>query len=133
MLNHKKLQCQKGLTLVEILAAIVILSIVLLSFSSFFLQSAKNTKYNEKKLTAIEIAEEVVADIRTISDISSLDNFSKISTDPNPIEYENNTTYLPHKVKVKVEDGPVGNLMKATITVSSDENRKQFTTEMYFE
>ena len=46
-----KIRCQneKGLTLVEILVAITILSIVLITFSSFFLQSAKHTNSNKRE------------------------------------------------------------------------------------
>ena len=50
----KKQIHEKGLTLVEILASIVILAIVLIAFMSFFTQSAKFTKFNDEKLTAVQ-------------------------------------------------------------------------------
>lgn len=119
----KKLFNQKGLTLVEILAAIVILTIVLLSFSSFFIQSAKNTQYNKEKLTSVEVAEEVVAEVRNGYFIAS-----------------EKQTRNGYEVEIIITDGPdssLPNLKKAEIKVKPDNTtgtkKSPFTTEMYFE
>lgn len=53
------LKNEKGLTLVEILASIVILSIVLTSFYGLFIQSAKFNKVNEDSLIASNLANRV--------------------------------------------------------------------------
>ena len=53
-----------GLTLVELLVTIVILSIVLVTFMSIFPQSMKLSKTTEEKLAAINIAEIVLSDFK---------------------------------------------------------------------
>lgn len=115
-----KLQNEKGMTLVELLIAIVLLGIVLVSFMSFFTQSAKFTAHNNEKLTAVQVAEDVIAEVRQ-------GNLNIPSS-----KYEN---YI---VTIKVINGPLyTNLKKAIITVKSDSTRdlknKDFVTEMYFE
>ena len=118
------IQNAKGLTLVEILAALVILGILLISFSSFFLQSAKNTKYNEEKLTAIDLSEEIVADIRR-----------------NPEMYKDLKVYIYNetpsvKAIITVEEGPTERLRKANINVipsNNSEIKHDFMTEIFFE
>lgn len=112
---------ENGLTLIEVLASIVILSIVLISFSSILLQSVKHTKYNEEKLTAVDIAEEVVGMMRGTKS-------TKVDV----------TKYLetPFDIVTTCEEGPVG-LSKATITVEAKENKTQkqspFVTEIYIQ
>lgn len=117
----------KGLSLVEVLASIVILTIVLISFSNLFLQSAKHTKFNKEKLTAVQVAEDVVAKIR-IGEYSD-----EIVGSDFPV-----SGYPGYKVTIKIESGPSGvNLNKAVITVSSNSEtgikKSSFKTEMYFE
>ncbi|CAM3109086.1 type II secretion system protein [Filibacter tadaridae] len=114
-------QDEKGVTLVEILAALVILSIVLVVFFTFFLQSAKFTQHNKEKLTAVEVAEDVVADVRNWK---SKENGKYV-----------NNSYDGYDVNIVIQPGPAG-LQKARITVEtfSKEGIKEssFTTEMYF-
>src|SRR5690606_7901361 len=76
----KRIKNNKGLTLVEILAALVLLSIVLITFMSFFTQSAKFTAHNQETLTAVQIGEQAVSDIRgleTIFDIATAKKYEK--------------------------------------------------------
>lgn len=54
----------KGFTLIEILVTLVILSIILLSFMSFFSQSSLFTQKNNEKLTAINLAQETIVTIK---------------------------------------------------------------------
>lgn len=65
MISH--LNCRnwnKGFTLVEILVTLVILSIILLSFMSFFSQSSLFAQKNNEKLTAINLAQETIVSIK---------------------------------------------------------------------
>ncbi|WP_226677437.1 type IV pilus modification PilV family protein [Mesobacillus jeotgali] len=55
-----KLGNQNGLTLLEVLLSIVILSIVLTSFAGFFSQSALFVKKNEEKLSTSQTTQKVV-------------------------------------------------------------------------
>lgn len=114
------MQNEKGLTLVEILAALVILGIVLVSVMSFFTQSAKFTAHNNEKLTNVQVAEEVIAEVREGAYLSS-DSFTR------------DDDYF---VEVIIQEGP-SNLSLATVTVSSPSgagiDEPKFTTQMYFE
>jgi len=112
---------ENGVTLVEILAALVLLSIVLIGFFSFFTQSATFTKHNKEKLTAVQIAEEVIADVRNG-------------------KYQDDTSIIKgdYEVNIVIEDGPADLILKkAIVTVNSltDMGIKgsSFTTEMYFD
>lgn len=55
-----KLDNQNGLTLLEVLISIVILSIILTSFAGFFSQSALFVKKNEEKLSTSQTAQQIV-------------------------------------------------------------------------
>lgn len=48
---------EKGFTLIEVVASIIIISIVLLSFSQLFIQSNKSSVQNNDKLITINLAE----------------------------------------------------------------------------
>lgn len=56
----KKLDNQNGLTLLEVLLSIVLLTIVLTSFAGFFSQSAMFVKKNEEKLSTSQTAQRIV-------------------------------------------------------------------------
>jgi prepilin-type N-terminal cleavage/methylation domain-containing protein len=56
----KKLDNQNGLTLLEVLLSIVLLTIVLTSFAGFFSQSAMFVKKNEDKLSTSQTAQQIV-------------------------------------------------------------------------
>ena len=127
-----------GVTLVEILAALVILSIVFITFFSFFTQSATFTKHNKEKLTAVQIAEEVVAKVRGVKSLDKFDRMAKL--DEYKIiggVYVNTTSYADCVVEIMVETGPVSGLNKAVITVKTRTNvgikDSTFITEMYFD
>lgn len=109
---------ENGLTLVEILAALVILGIVLVSFMSFFTQSAKFTAVNYEKLTAVQVAEDVISNVRE-----------------NSLDYKN--LYPEYKIDIVRSDGPTKNLKHAKITVKAIAGTRKdelgFTTEMYYE
>jgi prepilin-type N-terminal cleavage/methylation domain-containing protein len=53
-----------GFTLIEVLASIVILSLLLTSFFQFFIFSQKTTASNKEKLVAINVAQSAIEEIR---------------------------------------------------------------------
>lgn len=55
-----KLDNQDGVTLLEVLLSIVLLTIVLTSFAGFFSQSAMFVKKNEDKLSTSQTAQQIV-------------------------------------------------------------------------
>lgn len=56
----KKLDDQRGITLLEVLLSIVLLVIVLTSFAGFFTQSALFVKKNEDKISTTQTAQQIV-------------------------------------------------------------------------
>lgn len=135
---------QKGLTLVEILAAITILSIVLLTFSSLFLQSSKFTNSNKDRLSEIEVAEEIVGTIRSSQSFKDLTGIKKDNVIVNQIPIKNliNSSYVynhpesNYVITITLSNGPANTtLRKAVIKVEDLEGQpaELFTTEMYIE
>lgn len=54
---------QDGMTLIEVIAAITLLSIVILAFAYVFIQSQQVTTSNGSKLTALQLAQKKLSDI----------------------------------------------------------------------
>lgn len=124
------LQDEKGITLVETLAAIILLSIIFISFYAFFINSAKYTEVNREKLTAVDLGEEVVAELRArpldqIEDIQ--DQFSSnefnVSINVRPPEE------VPEEVRKKLKLV----LIEVTSKKQGDKPSSSFKTEIYVE
>lgn len=130
-------QNEKGLTLVEILAAVVILGIVLVSVMTFFTQSAKFTASNHDTLTAVQVGEEVVSRVRGIHSLVELtEGPEKFNGNVN--EVSSDILYSDFDINVKREGNLVASkLQKVIITVQSknkaDKPNSVFKTEMYIE
>lgn len=133
---------QSGMTLVELLAAIALLGIVLFTFMSIFTQSAKFSAHNQETLTAVQVAEQVVGDVRDITSISLLNNINEYELEGNSIV--NRRTYEIFIIKIVEENVEVarpGNntrkmtLKKAVISVKAKPgygiNEPEYITEMY--
>lgn len=54
---------QDGMTLIEVIAAITLLSIVILAFAYVFIQSQQVTTSNGSKLTALQLAQKRLSDV----------------------------------------------------------------------
>ncbi|MGG1677591.1 prepilin-type N-terminal cleavage/methylation domain-containing protein [Neobacillus sp. NRS-1170] len=111
---------EKGLTLIEVLVSIVILSMVLLTTMSFFPQMGLVNKQNQDKTQAINIAKEVLINWQESSDVKwflvksdRVTGFT--STDPkvtyNAFTYDSNYYYFDatkdiYNVKIKIKKSP---------------------------
>ncbi|WKA59925.1 prepilin-type N-terminal cleavage/methylation domain-containing protein [Planococcus shenhongbingii] len=137
-----KYQNEGGMTLVELLAALVLLGIILVAFMSFFTQSANFTAHNHETLTAVQVAEEVVADVRDLSEIRSLKDQKDYKLVSNYIEDRTTheqyiITLTEEIIEVPRQDDPTKKLVlkKAIISVKSRSgygiNEPEFKTEMY--
>ncbi|HSI68293.1 MAG TPA: type II secretion system protein [Planococcus sp. (in: firmicutes)] len=138
----KTLFKQNGMTLVELLAAIALLGIVLFTFMSIFTQSAKFSAHNQETLTAVQIAEQVVGDVRDLNGISLLAGKGGYKLEGTSIV--NKDTYDHFVIKIVEEDIEVSRpdnntrkmtLKKAVISVKAKPgfgiNEPEFITEMY--
>ncbi|MFD1030436.1 type IV pilus modification PilV family protein [Metaplanococcus flavidus] len=139
----KYLKNNSGLTLVEILAALVLLSIVLVAFMTFFTQSAKFTAHNHETLTAVQVAEDVVGQLRegedsilSVGKICSAEDIENrafvFSSCENIDDYNDDYNILLFEM-----DGPTEGLKKVKVIVKSLDgrgiNEPEFETEMYYE
>lgn len=67
----KILHSQKGLTLIEILASIVILSIVVITFFTFFINSSGYTSISSEKFQTTNLAREVSNEFKVNADVKN--------------------------------------------------------------
>lgn len=58
---------ENGLTLLEVVASIVIITIILLMFSTFFVQANKHAAVNNEKLVVVNLADATLAKIQAKS------------------------------------------------------------------
>lgn len=124
----------KGLSLIEILVALSLLSIVLITFFTFFIQSANYSNYNQSKLTAIDVGEKVVSELRRISSLNDLESIGyhfKNNT------YEDDSTYPHFKVNIEFSDQLTeSKLRKVLIRIFPTSDRTKtssFSTEIYIQ
>ncbi len=57
------LKSEKGMTLIEILASVIIITVVLTTFFSFFIQNHIHTALNGEKYTATQLAEQKLSNV----------------------------------------------------------------------
>lgn len=74
------LKSEKGMTLIEVLASIVIISVVLTTFFAFFIQSHINTAMNSDKLTASQLSEAKLSTILRSTDSDVLHHSCSLPT-----------------------------------------------------
>ncbi|MGB6407875.1 MAG: prepilin-type N-terminal cleavage/methylation domain-containing protein, partial [Planococcus donghaensis] len=110
---------ERGISLVEILAAVVILGIVLVSVMTFFTQSAKFTASNHETLTAVQVGEEVVAKVRGVKSLTEL-TVSPEKFTGNATKVTSTTLHPEFSITVEKTQGVVtSKLQKVKITVLS--------------
>jgi type IV pilus assembly protein PilA len=91
---------QNGMTLVEILAAILIMSLVLITFMALFVQSAKYTAHNRETLTSVEIAENVIGKVRLSDDLTGLGPLKKENIEVTAKDAFNDVDDVDDKIEV---------------------------------
>lgn len=86
---------EKGFTLVEVVASIVLITIILLSFAQLFIQSNKTAAYNNEMLVTINLADAMLAKARATK--GNIDGFviDPTKTDEQTTHFSmNNKDYL---------------------------------------
>ena len=73
----KSIKNERGITLVEVVASIVLITIILISFFAFFIQSKKTNSSSESINEATYIAQKEMEKIYSLSKQSSLANLSE--------------------------------------------------------
>lgn len=77
---------EKGLTMIEVIASVIIITIVLLSIAQLIIRSNITATYNNEKLVAIDLAESILEHLRLENHVVKQTIDQTTETDINPIE-----------------------------------------------
>ena len=145
---------ENGLTLIEILAAILIMTLVLITFMALFTQSAKYTAHNRETLTSVEIAENIIGKVRLSNDLTGLGLLKNNNIEVTPEDAFNDVNDVNdvddkievvnggdsnYNVFLKIVHSEVGlpTLKRIKVEVNSKnpsvKNSKSFETEIFIE
>jgi len=144
----KHIQNPKGFTLIEVVASIIIITIVLLSFSQIFIQANRTAVTNTEKLVTINLADALLARVRAntytkASDIQSyfIDNTQsnkKLKNPPLEIDLNGKTYTVSYKASqntAKSKNASFSekdlNLIKVIVTVTSPNGKTKGSSEGY--
>lgn len=142
---------ERGYSLIEVVAAIVIIGIVLLGFSQMFIQSNKIAHKNNEKLVTVNLADAMLASLKhgsltkdsTITNLNHyfMDNSETDRTKKNPPTLirmngkEYDVTYTASQNKDKVENATYSeeqlNLIKVVVTVTAPDGKTKGASEGY--
>ncbi|MFS0775783.1 prepilin-type N-terminal cleavage/methylation domain-containing protein [Neobacillus sp. 3P2-tot-E-2] len=117
---------EKGLTLIEILASIVILSIIIISLLSFFVQSSRSTNVSKSIMNATYIAQttmeemySVITATKSINELSKPATYNEIVKTANQVVYQKNVSN--HSVTVELTPYTVdASLVNLKVKVNKD-------------
>jgi prepilin-type N-terminal cleavage/methylation domain-containing protein len=131
-----------GFTLVEVLATIVILGIIILSFFQFFIFSQKTTTNNQDKLVAINVAQKVLEQIKEeAGEPDSTAQKSQYWLVTHPADYIYVKTYggeshqetvngKTYSVAIVVtQEKPDSNLYMVTVSINGVDDRSESTVK----
>lgn len=129
---------EKGLTLIEVIASIAIISIVLLSFFQLFIQSNKTAVANNEKLVVINLAdaqlERLKLDHIVLIDLDKLDP-ETINKKSKSFELEkillNSKSYSVNVLASVSEAEKNLNLVNIVVTVTAPNGKTKSSVEGY--
>ncbi|MBD8038249.1 type II secretion system protein [Solibacillus sp. A46] len=147
----KVLQKENGFSLIEVVAAIVIIGIVLLSFSQIFIQTSKTAHKNNEKLTTINLADAMLVRLKAESfihnqTITDVNNYFKDMTESDPTKKKPPTLIKMNDKEYKVSyvasqsNSLVNNatysekdlkLVKVVVTVTAPDGKTKGSSEGY--
>lgn len=125
-------RCENGLTLIEVLASIVILTLIITTFLMMFLQSAKTNKASEKIIDSTYYAQVEMENIYAISKDSSFDERNEAMTSfsyetVDSIIYTKNTDDKYYEVKLETEKN---DLVRLIVQVYNNKDEKKLEAQM---
>lgn len=146
----KVLKEERGFSLIEVVAAIVIIGIVLLSFSQLFIQSNKIAHKNNEKLTTINLADAMLVRLKSESfthnpNISNVNDYFKDSNSdptqkkpPTLIKMNNKeyvVSYVASQSNSKINNSTYSEtnlkLVKVVVTVTAPDGKTKGSSEGY--
>lgn len=150
-IKMKQLKNERGFTLIEVVASLVIITIVLISFSQLFVQSNKTANYNNEKLTTINLADAALVKLKSLpltkdTSITDVNSYLIDSIESNPqkmkpvkaIELNGklyNVTYVASQSKDVITNAKNTeeqlNLIKVIVTVTAPDGKIKGSSEGY--
>ena len=136
------LRQQKGISLLEVVCAVVIIGIILISFSKLIINANQVAAYNNEKLVTINLADAALAKLQGMhftKDPSNLDvnNYFKVSAVPQTIDLNGKTYKVTYEAS-QSNNGYGGggsektlNLVKVVVTVEAPNGTKKSSSEGY--
>ena len=144
----KPLHNNKGFTLIEVIASIIIITIILLSFSQLFVQTNRTAATNTEKLVTVNLADAMLERVRArtytkATDIQSyfVDNTQankKLKNPPLEVDLNGRTysvSYVASQSTTKSKNASYSerdlNLVKVVVTVTSPNGKTKGSSEGY--
>ena len=133
---------EKGSSLLEVVCAVVIIGIILISFSQLIVNSNKVAAYNNEKLVTINLADAALAKLQGMhftKNPANLDvnDYFKVSGVPQTIDLNGKTYKVTYEAS-QSDNGYGGggtekqlNLVKVVVTVESPNGTKKSSSEGY--
>lgn len=148
---RKLLKSEQGISLIEVIASIVIVTIVLISFAQLFVQSSKTAAYNNEKLVTINLADAALVKLKaeTFTKNPSIGNVNdyfvdNVEPDPTkktpPLAIQMNgksypVSYTASQNLNKVTNSNYSekdlNLIKVVVTVTAPDGKIKGSSEGY--
>lgn len=127
-------QNEKGFTLVEVIASLVLISIILLSFFQIFIQTNKVANTNTEKLVIINLADAQLERLQIDSTELKAIGSSKLSAEKgvslNPILLNNKTYSVNVKLYPNSNDANL-KLYNLVVTVTAQDGKTKSSVEGY--
>ena len=144
----KTIKNPKGFTLIEVVASLIIISIVLLSFSQIFIQTNRAAATNTEKLVTINLADAMLARVRAKTYTKSNDvqsyfvdqtqSNNKLKNPPLEIDLNGKTYTVSYKASQNTATAKNAqftekdlNLVKVVVTVTSPNGKTTGSSEGY--
>ena len=148
-------QNENGISLIEVVASLAIITLILLSFSQFFIQAKKTSAYNNEKIVTINLADGVLARLqnRTYTNLNTSDlsvyfqdtqqSDPLLKNPPTAIQINDKVYTVTYKLsqapeKLKKEEVPISyyseaelGLIKVVVTVTSPNGKTKGSSEGY--
>ena len=134
------LKNNRGASLLEVVASLVIITIILLSFSQFFLQAKKTAAYNNEKLVTINLADAALVklqnqqiakttdpDLNKYFEKATIEKTITMNDKTYRIDYKPEQSDTKYQNRSEIELG----LIKVEVTVYSPDNKTKGVTQGY--
>ena len=140
----KLIRQQDAMTLIEVVCSVVIIGIILISFTQLIIKANETTAYNNDKLVTINLADAALAKLQgtTLKKDPSITNFNQYFVEsngvPSTIQLNGNSYTVSYQASQTNSSFYAGgntekdlNLVKVVVTVEAPGGKKSSSSEGY--